>query len=131
MNKFEIRITYRDTDQMGMVYYANYLVFFEMGRTELFRQLGMTYKSLEEKQMYFPVIHAECNYHAPAKYDDLITIETKISEVKNASIIFSYEIKCCEKLLVSGSTKHPLVDKSFKPVRMPKELKDFLQQHLQ
>jgi len=115
MNKTDIRISYRDTDQMGVVYYANYLVFFEIGRTELLRELGMTYKSLEEKELYFPVIHAECNYHNSARYDDLITIETRISEVKNASMTFSYNIRCQDKLLVSGSTRHPLVNKTFKP----------------
>lgn len=131
MNKLDIRISYRDTDQMGMVYYANYLVFFERGRTELLRDLGFTYKEMEEKGLYFPVINAQCNYHMPAKYDDVITVETRISELKNASIVFYYEIKMQDKLLASGTTKHPLVNKSFKPTRIPQDLKALLEKHVE
>lgn len=130
MNKFDYRVPYADTDQMGVVYYANYLVYFERGRTELLRQIGTTYKELEEKGLYFPVINAQCNYHASAKYDDMITIETGISEIRNASIIFSYKITLQNKLLVSGSTKHPLVNYSFKPTRIPQDLKSLLEKHL-
>lgn len=131
MNKLDIRISYKDTDQMGMVYYANYLVYFERGRTELLRELGFTYKEMEEKELYFPVINAQCNYHTPAKYDDTITVETKISELKNASIVFSYTIKSQNKLIASGSTKHPLVNKTFKPTRIPQDLKTLLEKHVE
>jgi acyl-CoA thioester hydrolase len=126
MNSLALRISYADTDQMGMVYYANYLDFFERGRAELLREIGLEYKAIEERGFYFPVIHAERKYISPAKYDHIITIETKISEVTAASITCSYEVKCHEKLLVIGKTKHPFVNKELKPVRFPKDIKDVL-----
>ena len=86
---------------------------------------------MEEKGLYFPIRNVECNYHAPAHYDDMITIETSISELKNASITFHYKIKCQDKLLATGMTKHPLVNYAFKPTRIPQELKDLLQEHLE
>ena len=131
MNKLNIRVSYRDTDKMGVVYYANYFVFFEMGRTELMRQIGFTYDEMEKQGLYFPVVNAQCNYHAPAHYDDLITVETSISELKNVTVTFSYKIKCNDKVLVTGSTKHPLVNYAFKPTRIPQNLKDLLQEHIE
>lgn len=131
MNKLNIRVSYRDTDKMGVVYYANYFVFFEMGRTELMRQIGFTYDEMEKQGLYFPVVNAQCNYHAPAHYDDLITVETTISELKNVTVTFSYKIKCDDKVLVTGSTKHPLVNYAFKPTRIPQNLKDLLQKHIE
>jgi acyl-CoA thioester hydrolase len=116
---------------MGMVYYANYLAFFERGRTELLREIGLEYKAIEERGFYFPVIHAECKYISPAKYDHIITIETKISEITAASITCSYEVKYHEKLLVIGKTKHPFVSKDLKPVRFPKDIKDVLEKNLE
>lgn len=131
MNKLNIRVSYRDTDKMGVVYYANYFVFFEMGRTELMRQIGFTYDEMEKQGLYFPVVNAQCNYHAPAHYDDLITVETTISELKNVTVTFSYKIKCDDKVLVTGSTKHPLVNYAFKPTKIPQNLKDLLQGHVE
>lgn len=131
MNKFDYRVPYADTDNMGVVYYANYLIYFERGRTELLRQIGYTYKEMEEKGLYFPIRNVECNYHYPAHYDDMITIETTLSEIRSASVVFHYKIKCQNKLLVTGMTKHPLVDYSFKPTRLPQNLKDMLQKHLE
>ncbi|MDR0486216.1 MAG: acyl-CoA thioesterase [Elusimicrobiota bacterium] len=131
MNTLSIRISYSDTDQMGMVYYSNYLVFFERGRTELFRSLGISYKELEEKECFFPVVRSECNYFAPARYDDIINVETKIAEIGAASVTLYYEIKRDGKILASGITKHPLVNKDLKPIRFPKEIKEKLEQYLE
>ena len=131
MNKLNIRIPYADTDKMGVVYHANYLKYFEMGRTELMRQIGFTYDEMEKQGLYFPVVNAQCNYHAPAHYDDLITVETTISEIKNVTVTFSYKIKYQDKVLVIGSTKHPLVNYAFKPTRIPQNLKDLLQKHIE
>jgi acyl-CoA thioester hydrolase len=130
MNKLNLRISYADTDQMGMVYYANYLRYFERGRTELLRQIGINYKELEEKGFYLPVLTAECKYISPAKYDDVIIIETRIQEVTAASITCYYEVKLDEKLLVIGKTKHAFVNKDLKPVRIPKDIKEILEKHL-
>lgn len=131
MNKLNIRIPYADTDKMSVVYHANYLKYFEMGRTELMRQIGFTYDEMEKQGFYFPVVNAQCNYRAPAHYDDLITVETTISELKNVTVTFSYKIKCQDKLLVTGSTKHPLVNYAFKPTRIPQNLKELLQNHIE
>lgn len=132
MNKIQIRISYADTDQMGVVYYGNYLTFFERGRTEFFRQVGISYKDIEAQGFVFPVIYAECNYFAPAQYDDIIDIETKLTEITAASITCSYEIKCEGKLLVKGKTKHPFVSKAtLKPVRFVKEIKEILEKNIE
>ena len=131
MNKLNIRVPYADTDKMSVVYHANYLKYFEMGRTELMRQIGFTYDEMEKQGFYFPVVNAQCNYRAPAHYDDLITVETTISELKNVTVTFSYKIKCQDKILVTGSTKHPLVNYAFKPTRIPQNLKDLLQNHVE
>lgn len=131
MNKIDIRVSYADTDQMGMVYYGNYLTYFERGRTEWLREYGIAYKDIEANELYFPVMNATCNYHSPAKYDDMITVETKLAELGAAYLVFSYEVKLGERLLVSGSTKHPLVNGSFKPVRFPKEMRELLEKHIE
>jgi acyl-CoA thioester hydrolase len=130
VNSLNLRIAYADTDQMGMVYYGNYLTFFERGRTELLREIGLEYKAIEDLGFYFPVIHAECKYLAPTKYDDVIKVETKLSEITAASITCSYEVKCNGKLLVTGKTKHPFVNKDLKPVRFPNDIKKVLEKNL-
>ena len=131
MNKFDYRIPYADTDKMGVVYHANYLKYFEMGRTELMRQIGFTYDEMEKQGFYFPVVNAQCNYHAPAHYDDFITVETTISELKHVTVTFSYKIKCNDKILVTGFTKHPLVNYAFKPTRIPQNIKELLIPHIE
>jgi len=131
MNKLQIRIAYADTDQMGMVYYGNYLTFFERGRTEWMREIGLEYRVIEERGFYFPVMYAECRYFAPAKYDDLITVETKLAEITAASITCSYEVKRGEKLLAAGITRHPFVNKALKPVRFPKDIKDLMEKYVE
>jgi acyl-CoA thioester hydrolase len=131
MNVLHLRIAYADTDQMGMVYYGNYLTFFERGRAELLRDIGFEYKTIEKRGFYFPVIYAECKYLAPAKYDDLITIETRLTEVTAASTTCSYKVKCDEKLLVTGKTKHPFVNKMLRPVRFPEDIRDLIEKHIE
>lgn len=125
-NILNIRVSYADTDQMGMVYYANYLVYFERGRTEWLRDCGMTYRSLEESGYFFPVIESHCEYKAPAKYDDLITVKTVVGELGSASVRFDYKITNGDKLLASGYTRHPLVNRQMKPVRLPGDLRQKL-----
>jgi acyl-CoA thioester hydrolase len=127
MNTIEIRIPYADTDQMGMVYYANYLVYFERGRTEWLRQHGMAYRELEEKGFFFPVVESSCRYISPARYDDLIVVRTRIGEVGPASVTFEYEITCGERRVAAGSTRHPLVNRDFRPVRLPADIRAVLE----
>jgi acyl-CoA thioester hydrolase len=131
MNVLHLRIAYADTDQMGMVYYGNYLTFFERGRTELLRDIGFDYKTIEKRGFYFPVIYAECKYMSPAKYDDLIIVETRLTEVTAASTTCSYKVKCDGKLLVTGKTKHPFVNKMMRPVRFPEDIRELIEKHLE
>lgn len=131
MNKLQIRVSYADTDQMGMVYYGNYLVYFERGRTEWMRECGFPYTEMEKRGYFFPVSSAEIKYIASARYDDLITVETKLTEITAASITCSYEIKKGDLLLAKGSTKHPFVDKTFKPVRFPKDIREVFEKNLE
>ena len=90
----EHRVTYKETDQMGFVYYSNYLVWFEMARTELLRANGANYKRLEEKGFFLPVAEAQCRYRVPLKYDDLIAIKVVLTEKKRSRMTFEYEISC-------------------------------------
>ncbi|MCK8815792.1 acyl-CoA thioesterase [Natroniella sulfidigena] len=118
----QIRVTYQETDRMGVVYYANYLHWFEIGRTELLRQLGISYKELEERGVVLPVVESHCNYHAPARYDDLVDIYTEVEELKRTKITFNYKIVRAEdeQLLTTGSTVHPFVNHDFKPLSLKK-----------
>ncbi len=109
-----IRVTYRDTDQMGHVYYANYLVYFEIGRTELLRQMGSTYRECEEGGVFLPVREATCRYHAAARYDDLVEIHTRVARWTRAALDFEYECRRLAdgELLATGTTCHVFTDAS-------------------
>ncbi len=119
-----IRTRYAETDQMGIIYHANYFVWFEIGRTEFFRQLNMDYRELEENNILLPVIDVGCRYIQSAKYDDEIIIRTKLSSLKGVKLMFSYEIirKKDNVLLAEGYTKHAFVTKELKPVNFKKKL---------
>ena len=122
----EIRVPYADTDQMGTVYYANYLVYFERGRTEWLRAIGVSYKDLEGRGVLLPVMESTCVYHAPARYDDVLAIHTSVAESGFASMVFSYEIKRAGTVITTGTTKHPFVNREFKPIRVPREIQAIL-----
>ena len=127
----EYRVIYGDTDNMGVAYHANYLRWFEIGRAELFRFLGMTYKSIEEKGYFLPVSEAYCKYVDSARYDDLIVIETAVDGSLRAGMKFNYRIlrKDDEAELVQGFTKHAYVDSSGRVIRPPRIITDILKQH--
>jgi len=121
------RVLYGDTDAAGVVYYANYLRYFEKGRTEYMRDLVLTYREIEAQGLVLPVIECYSRYKAPAAYDDLLTIETSLAEVKNVSCRFHYRI--CKIgsnderiLLAKGFTVHASVDRQGKLTRLPEEL---------
>ena len=86
------RVIYGDTDQMGVVYYANYLRWFEKGRSEFLRQIGLPYKTIEEQGFHFPVTEVSCRYFKSARYDDVITIATQLTSVGRATLNFDYTI---------------------------------------
>jgi acyl-CoA thioester hydrolase len=127
---FDVRIAYADTDRMGVVYYANYLVLFERGRTEFLRNAGYTYKDMEEKlQVYMPVVEAHCDYFAPGRYDDLIRVRTYYGPQGFASVRFRHEIYLVEgnRLIAKGFTKHAVVNQDWKPTRLPNTLREKLE----
>lgn len=123
-NKTSIRVRYGETDQMGVVYHANYVNFFEIGRTEWLRSLGYTYKSLEDSGIFLPVIGIEIDYKKPAKYDDILTLESSLIENPNIKIQFSHKIFNQDGvLLVTGISKLVFLDKkNNRPIRCPKFL---------
>jgi acyl-CoA thioester hydrolase len=115
------RISYGETDAMGVVYYANYLHLFERGRSELIRGLGFSYSVVEERGIFLPVREATCRYLAPARYDEIIHIRTGLSGQSRASLNFVYEITNADKSLVltRGTTQHAVVNAQGRPVRIP------------
>ena len=118
------RVLYGDTDAGGVVYYANYLRFFEFGRTEFMRDLVVPYAALQEQGMILPVVECHCRYKAPARYDDLLTVETSLTKVKSVSCRFDYRLILEEqaKLLAVGFTVHAMVDREGKLMCMPASL---------
>ena len=124
----EVRVRYAETDQMGIVYYANYLVWFEIGRVELLRSLGLAYSQLEtDHQCILPVVEASCRYKSPARYDDRIVIETRPSMLRRSVVKFAYRILRKgtggeePKLLAEGETVHVVCDDELNKKRLPVE----------
>lgn len=112
MVKTSIRIIYGDTDQMGVVYYGNYLRFFEAGRNEWLRAKGARWREVEaEHAVYLPVIEAKANYKRPARYDDVIEVETRLGELGRASLRFDYRILRDGELIAVGHTAHACVSR--------------------
>ena len=110
-----IRVTYRDTDRMGYVYYAQYLVWFEMGRTELLRSLGSAYKTWEDEHgVFLPVRDASIQYRQPAVYDDEVAVETRLTRITKVSVSFDYTVIRTRdnQVLATGATSHPFVNSS-------------------
>ncbi|MBI4649831.1 acyl-CoA thioesterase, partial [Candidatus Desantisbacteria bacterium] len=120
--KINFRVTYAETDQMKVVYYSNYFIWFEKGRTEYFRNIGIPYTDLENEGIYVPVVEAYCRYSSSARYDDLIEVYTRIRELKKATITFEYEIKRDGVLLATGHTVHAFVNNKSRPVKVPEKL---------
>jgi acyl-CoA thioester hydrolase len=124
-----IRVRYAETDQMGVVYHANYLVWFEVGRVEFMRQRGLDYKKMEiEEGCWIAVVEATARYKAPAKYDDELAIETRVLKVRGPVIHFGYRILRVEDglLLCEGETVHIVLGRDMKRRRVPKEYAEIL-----
>ena len=130
--RHELRVIFGDTDQMGVVYYANYLRYFESSRAAYWRDLGRSYKDLEAWGVALPVIEAHCVYRRPARYEDLLTIEVDVSELRGASLRFIYRVlrtgdaagACAEELLAEGYTRHAVIGADGRPRALPPELRD-------
>ncbi len=125
----EVRVRYADTDQMGVAYHSNYLVWFEVGRIEYCRQRGLVYRDFEEAtQTYLAVAEAQCRYHHPARFDDVLTIRTRIATFRKRIIGFEYEIRKqnSSTLIASGRTLHVILDKNGRPRTFPPDYAKYL-----
>jgi acyl-CoA thioester hydrolase len=129
LHRFTLRVRYGDTDQMGFAYYANYLRWFEAGRAEFIRALGSSYRAVEESGVSLPVVEARCRYLRPARYDDLLGIETGVVDLRRASIRFGYRVlrlADAETLLAYGTTGHAFMTPAGRPTRPPAMLVELL-----
>ncbi len=120
--KHEIRVIFGDTDQMGVVYYANYLRYFESARADYWRSLGRSYRDLVEWGVAMPVVEAHCDYKRPAFYEDLLVVEVEVSEVRAASLRFAYRVTRGDDLLAMGYTRHAVIGTDGKPKRLPPQM---------
>jgi len=122
------RVIYGDTDNMGQAYYGNYFRWFEIGRSEMFRDLGLAYKEVEDNGIYLPVSEAHCKYSSPAKYDESLVIETSVDHSIKAGIKFEYKVyhEDRETLVAQGYTIHPYVNTDGKVVRPPNFMREVL-----
>jgi len=119
-----VRVRYAETDQMGVVYHANYLIWFEVGRVELIRALGIEYKRMEtEDDCHIVVADAHCRYHLSAEYDDVLRIRTRIAEARNRIIKFSYEVirDADGRVLANGETTHVICGSNGRPKMLPEK----------
>lgn len=120
--KMQYRVPYADTDQMGVVYYGNYLTIFERARNELMRSCGYTYKQFENDGCMLPVVHAEVDYRAPAHYDDILEVTAFVKDQKGVRLEIGCEVRRAgeERILASGFTRHCFVStETFRPVLPP------------
>lgn len=115
-----VRVRYAETDRMGVVYYANYFVWFEVGRTEWLRQTGWTYKEMEATGVALPVIEAHCDYRQPVRYDDQVDIRTMATGLSPVRVRFDYEIALPGNVIAAaGHTIHAALDAGGRPCRLP------------
>jgi acyl-CoA thioester hydrolase len=123
-----IRVRYAETDQMGVVWHGNVFAWFEVGRTDLLRELGTTYRELEGDGLRLPVVEATARYHRPVLYDDVVEVRTRLLRHSGARIGFEYEIRRLdsEGPLVTGTTAHAAVDRHGRPRRLPAALRRLL-----
>lgn len=128
--RHQIRVIFGDTDQMGVVYYANYLRFFESARADYWRSLGRTYKDLEDAQVAMPVIEAHCNYKKPARYEDLLEVDIRVGEMRTASMRFDYVVHRGHEVLAEGYTRHAIIGPNGRPRAIPQFMKDLVERDL-
>jgi acyl-CoA thioester hydrolase len=129
LNETRLRVRYAETDQMGVVYHSNHFVWFEVGRVELMRQMGFSYRDLERNEgRFIAVAHASCDYRSPVFYDEEVLVRTWLKSVRDSVIVFNYELLRPETntLLAEGETLHIVTDSDMKLAKMPdKYLKVF------
>ena len=129
MNPVEtrLRVRYAETDQMGVVYYANYLVWMEVGRVEYCKARGFNYREMERDGAYLVVTEAECRYVAPAFFDDEVIVATSLLELRARTIRFGYEMRhgASGRVLATGSTNHVICGANRRPMRLPEKYRAY------
>lgn len=130
----EVRVRYAETDQMGVAYHAEYLVWCEVGRTDFIRQLGVTYAEMERQGIALAVAEANVRYHASARYDDLIRIETRLKEVRSRMVAFAYDLKRIDAPgatggthLATATTALVSIGANGRPIAMPEHFRTLLE----
>jgi acyl-CoA thioester hydrolase, YbgC/YbaW family len=123
INETTIKVRYVETDQMGVVHHSNYYAWFEVGRGEFILQSGLSYSEIEKNDIMLPLVESNCKYIEGAKYEDIVVIQTWISEITPVKVIFNYAVVRSKdnKIIAKGSTTHAFVNKSFKIVNMKKK----------
>lgn len=121
--KHTVRVPYAHVDQMGVVYYANYYVYFEMARTELLREAGTPYTEMERAGVFLPVVESHCEYRKPARYEDLIEILSRCTAIKGARLRIEYEVKRGDDLLATGYTEHVCMNREGKVIKPVPEVR--------
>jgi acyl-CoA thioester hydrolase len=129
VNETKLRVRYAETDQMGVAYHSNHLIWFEVGRVELMRQMGFSYRDMErDEDRFIAVAEVTCRYRAPARYDEEVVVRTRLKHVRKSVIVFSYELVRSEdgELLAEGETAHVVTDSEMTVAALPeKYLKAF------
>ena len=123
-SQVRFRVRYAETDQMGVVYHANYLPWFEMARTDLCAERGVRYRDIEvNDNLLLTVVDLQCRYHAPARYDDEIIAEARLKHSHPRMVVFTYEIRnaATSQLLVTGETRHVFITREGRPVKVPRK----------
>jgi acyl-CoA thioester hydrolase len=124
LNETTLRVRYAETDQMGVVYHSNHLIWFEVGRVELMRQMGFSYRDMErDEDRFIAVAEATCRYKAPVYYDEEVLIRTRLKNVRESVVVFSYELVRAETgaLLAEGETTHIVTDSKMKVSALPEK----------
>lgn len=123
VSESRLRVRYAETDQMGVVYHSNYFIWFEIGRVELMRQLGVSYREMEQEGCLIAVVDAHCRYKSPARYDDELIVRTHLKNVRESLVHFSYELLRVgeEAVLAEGDTTHIVIDKEMNVVSLPEK----------
>jgi acyl-CoA thioester hydrolase len=121
VSESRLRVRYAETDQMGVVYHSNYFIWFEVGRVELMRQLGVSYREMEQEGCLIAVVDAHCRYKSPARYDDELIVRTHLKNVRESLVHFSYELLRSgeEAVLAEGDTTHIVIDRQMNVVPLP------------
>jgi len=126
INESKIKVRYVETDQMGIVHHSNYYPWFEVGRTEFIKKIGMTYSDMEAQNVMLPLVESSCKYIIGAKYEDELTIQTWIEELTEVKVIFRYQVvrDFDNKIIAKGSTIHAFVNKEFRVMNLKKKNSD-------